>query len=61
MLNLLMPLYSHFVNTTLGDGEVTPVEPWRLLAPMTAINGVLLFGPGLFCARSGVDAPTLEQ
>jgi hypothetical protein len=38
-------LYFAFVNyTTLGYGDVTPVEPWRLLGPMTAMNGVLLFG-----------------
>jgi Ion channel len=30
--------------TTLGYGEVTPVARWRLLGPMTAMNGVLLFG-----------------
>ena len=34
-----------FVNyTTLGYGDVTPVERWRLLGPLTAMNGVLLFG-----------------
>jgi len=34
-----------FVNyTTLGYGDVIPVERWRLLGPMTAMNGVLLFG-----------------
>ena len=34
-----------FVNyTTLGYGDVTPVKEWRLLGPMTAMNGVLLFG-----------------
>jgi hypothetical protein len=34
-----------FVNyTTLGYGDVVPVERWRLLGPMTAMNGVLLFG-----------------
>ena len=34
-----------FVNyTTLGYGDVLPVERWRLLGPMTAMNGVLLFG-----------------
>ncbi len=34
-----------FVNyTTLGYGDVTPVDDWRLLGPMTAMNGVLLFG-----------------
>ena len=38
-------LYFAFVNyTTLGFGDVTPVERWRLLGPMTAMNGVLLFG-----------------
>jgi Ion channel len=34
-----------FVNyTTLGYGDVTPVKAWRLLGPMTAMNGVLMFG-----------------
>ena len=38
-------LYFAFVNyTTLGYGDVTPVDRWRLLGPMTAMNGVLLFG-----------------
>ena len=38
-------VYFAFVNyTTLGYGDVTPVEGWRLLGPMTAMNGVLLFG-----------------
>ena len=38
-------LYFAFVNyTTLGYGDVLPVEQWRLLGPMTAMNGVLLFG-----------------
>jgi hypothetical protein len=37
--------YFAFVNyTTLGYGDVIPVERWRLLGPMTAMNGVLLFG-----------------
>lgn len=30
--------------TTLGYGDVTPVKRWNLLGPMTAMNGVLLFG-----------------
>ena len=30
--------------TTLGYGDVVPVERWRLIGPMTAMNGVLLFG-----------------
>lgn len=38
-------IYFAFVNyATLGYGDVTPVERWRLLGPMTAMNGVLLFG-----------------
>jgi hypothetical protein len=38
-------VYFAFVNyTTLGYGDITPVERWRLLGPITAMNGVLLFG-----------------
>jgi Ion channel len=38
-------LYFAFVNyTTLGYGDVLPVQRWRLLGPITAMNGVLLFG-----------------
>ncbi len=38
-------VYFAFVNyTTLGYGDVTPVQRWLLLGPMTAMNGVLLFG-----------------
>lgn len=38
-------LYFAFVNyTTLGYGDVLPVARWRLLGPMAAMNGVLLFG-----------------
>ena len=38
-------LYFAFVNyTTLGYGDIIPMERWRLLGPMTAMNGVLLFG-----------------
>jgi len=38
-------LYFAFVNyTTLGYGDVVPLERWQLLAPMTAMNGVLMFG-----------------
>ena len=37
--------YFAFVNyTTLGYGDIIPVVRWRLLGPMTAMNGVLLFG-----------------
>jgi hypothetical protein len=38
-------VYFAFVNyTTLGCGDVTPVVRWHLLGPMSAMNGVLLFG-----------------
>jgi len=30
--------------TTLGYGDVLPSQEWRLLGPITAANGVLLFG-----------------
>ena len=38
-------MYFAFVNyTTLGYGDVLPVERWRLLGPLTATNGMLMFG-----------------
>jgi hypothetical protein len=38
-------LYFAFVNyTTLGYGDITPVQVWRLIGPMTAMNGILMFG-----------------
>ncbi|WP_027551198.1 potassium channel family protein [Bradyrhizobium sp. Cp5.3] len=38
-------LYFAFVNyTTLGYGDIVPVRQWRLIGPLTAMNGVLLFG-----------------
>jgi len=38
-------VYFAFVNyTTLGYGDVVPLQRWHLLGPMTAMNGVLLFG-----------------
>ena len=38
-------IYFAFVNyTTLGYGDVIPVKDWQLLGPITAMNGVLLFG-----------------
>jgi len=38
-------VYFAFVNyTTLGYGDITPVARWQLLGPITAMNGVLLFG-----------------
>ncbi len=38
-------VYFAFVNyTTLGYGDVLPAERWQMLGPITAMNGVLLFG-----------------
>jgi hypothetical protein len=38
-------IYFAFVNyTTLGYGDIIPVARWQLLGPMTAMNGILLFG-----------------
>ena len=38
-------VYFAFVNyATLGYGDVLPVERWRLLGPITAMNGALMFG-----------------
>ena len=38
-------LYFAFVNyTTLGYGDIMPVQTWRLTGPMTAMNGILMFG-----------------
>jgi hypothetical protein len=38
-------VYFAFVNyTTLGYGDVLPVADWQLLGPMSAMNGILLFG-----------------
>ncbi len=38
-------VYFAFVNyTTLGYGDVIPSPRWQLLGPITAMNGVLLFG-----------------
>ena len=38
-------VYFAFGNyTTLGYGDVLPLEHWRLLGPMTALNGIMLIG-----------------
>ena len=38
-------LYFALVNyTTLGYGDITPVKEWRLMGPMAAMNGILMFG-----------------
>jgi hypothetical protein len=41
----LSHVYLSFVSyTTLGYGDVVPVSAWQLLEPLTAMNGILLFG-----------------
>jgi len=38
-------LYFAFANyTTPGYGDELPVDRWRLLCPIAAMNGALLFG-----------------
>jgi hypothetical protein len=38
-------VYFAFVNyTTLGYGDILPTRDWLLLGPLTAMNGVLMFG-----------------
>jgi len=38
-------VYFAFVNfATLGYGDIVPVDRWKLLGPITAMNGALLFG-----------------
>jgi hypothetical protein len=38
-------VYFAFVNyTTLGYGDIVPLKNWQLLGPITAMNGILLFG-----------------
>jgi hypothetical protein len=38
-------VYFAFVNyATLGYGDITPMRDWLLLGPLTAMNGVLMFG-----------------
>ena len=38
-------IYFAFVNyTTLGYGDVVPTARWRLIGPITAMNGMLVFG-----------------
>ena len=36
--------YFAFVNYTARYGDVVPVERWRLIGPITAMNGMLVFG-----------------
>ncbi len=37
--------YFAFVNfATLGYGDIVPLEAWKIIGPMTAMNGALLLG-----------------
>lgn len=37
--------YFAFVNfTTLGYGDILPASHWRLIGPITAMNGIVMFG-----------------
>ena len=57
-------VYFAFVKyTTLGYGDVLPVDHWRLLAPMTALNGVMLIGwsTALIFAFLRRTVPQLEK
>jgi Ion channel len=57
--------YFAFVNyTTLGYGDILPVDDWRILGPITAMNGVLLFGWStavIFHVLSKVVGPIMPQ
>ena len=38
-------VYFAFVNyATLGYGDIVPVPRWRLIGPITSMNGALMFG-----------------
>jgi hypothetical protein len=38
-------LYFAFVNyTTLGYGDITPVQAWQLVGPITAMKRIFMFG-----------------
>jgi hypothetical protein len=49
--------------TTLGYGDVLPVDHWRLLGPMTALNGIMLIGwsTALIFAFLRRTVPQLEK
>ena len=57
-------VYFAFGNyTTLGYGDMLPAEQWRLLAPMTALNGIMLIGwsTALIFAFLRRTVPQLEK
>ncbi len=54
-------VYFAFSNyTTLGYGDIVPVDEWRLLGPITALNGILLIGWStalIYAVLRGTDDP----
>ena len=54
-------VYFAFSNyTTLGYGDIVPVAEWRLLGPITALNGILLIGWStalIYAVLRGTDDP----
>ena len=54
-------VYFAFSNyTTLGYGDIIPVPEWRLLGPITALNGILLIGWStalIYAVLRGTDDP----
>ena len=57
-------VYFAFGNyTTLGYGDVLPLEHWRVIAPMTALNGIMLIGwsTALIFAFLRRTVPQLEK
>jgi len=49
--------------TALGYGDIVPSQRWRLLGPLEAINGLLLFGLStavMFAVLSGLVTPRLR-
>jgi hypothetical protein len=57
-------VYFAFGNyTTLGYGDVLPLDHWRVLAPMTALNGIMLIGwsTALIFAILRRAVPDIEQ
>ena len=54
-------VYFAFSNyTTLGYGDIVPLPEWRLLGPITALNGILLIGWStalIYAVLRGTDQP----
>jgi hypothetical protein len=44
LISVMVATVSVLMGAHTSEVSITPVEPWRLLGPITAMNGVLLFG-----------------